>query len=90
MYIHWLISLITGYSAFDNINRNCLWFKMMKLGIKGRILDAIHNLYSDVKQGCKLFPTLFSTYVNALAKKSNNLKCGVQFDVHVISISIVC
>jgi len=35
--------------AFDNINRDCLWFKMQRLGITGRLYNAVKSLYRDVK-----------------------------------------
>lgn len=34
--------------AFDTVNRNCLWFRLMKVGIHGNILHAIQSLYKDV------------------------------------------
>ena len=74
--------------AFDTVNKDCLWFKLMRIGIKGKFLNAVQSLYVDmsctvnvnnhhtvwftvsqgVKQGCVISPTLFSVYVNDLAK----------------------
>ena len=34
--------------AFDTVNRDCLWFKLLKAGIHGKILNAIQSLYKDV------------------------------------------
>ena len=34
--------------AFDTVNRDCLWFKLMSLGVQGKILQAIQSLYVDV------------------------------------------
>ncbi len=34
---------------YDNVNRDCLWFKLQNLGVKGRFLSAIKSLYEDVK-----------------------------------------
>ena len=34
--------------AFDTVNRECLWFKLLKAGIRGNILHAIQSLYKDV------------------------------------------
>lgn len=34
--------------AFDFINYDCLWFKLLKLGIRGHIIDIIKSMYSNV------------------------------------------
>ena len=73
--------------SFDTVRRDCLWYKLMSLGIRGKILRAVQSLSTElecvvkvndyaapffdashvVKQGCKLYPTLFSFYINDLA-----------------------
>ena len=35
--------------AFDTVNRDCMFYKLLSLGIKGPIYDAIFALYDDVK-----------------------------------------
>ena len=34
--------------AFDTVNRDCLWFKLMSLGMHSKILQAIQSLYINV------------------------------------------
>ena len=34
--------------AFDTVNRDCLWFKLMALGINGKFLQSIQSLYMNV------------------------------------------
>ena len=34
--------------AFDTVNRDCLWFKLLKADIHGNILYAIQSLYKNV------------------------------------------
>ena len=36
-------------SAFDKVNRNGLWSKLYNLGIKGKFLRVIKNMYTSVK-----------------------------------------
>ena len=36
-------------TAFDSINRCKLWYKLSKIGIKGKMLRIVHNTYSYVK-----------------------------------------
>ena len=35
--------------AFDYVVRDNLWFKLIKLGIRGNILDIIRSMYNSVK-----------------------------------------
>ena len=35
--------------CFDSINRNIMWYKMHKLGIKGKLLRIIRDIYNKVK-----------------------------------------
>ena len=35
--------------CFDSINRNIMWYKMNKLGIKGKLLRIVRDMYNKVK-----------------------------------------
>lgn len=92
--------------AFDTVQRHCLWYKLISLGINGKILKAVQSLYEDVKcavkvneyltpfidvqqgvkQGCKLSPTLFSLYINDLAKEIKQMNLDVDIDDYQLSI----
>ena len=43
------ICYVDAKKAFDNVNRSCLWYKLQKLGIKGKIFSAIKSLYRNVE-----------------------------------------
>lgn len=40
---------VDAKKAFDTVNRDCLWYKLTALGINGKIFEAIHSLYDNVK-----------------------------------------
>ena len=40
---------IDATKAFDNVQRDCMWFKLQKLGLKGHIFRAVKSLYQDVQ-----------------------------------------
>ena len=40
--------------AFDGLDRNCLWFKLLCTGVKGRMYHAVKSLYENVKCCVKL------------------------------------
>ena len=42
-------AFIDFQKTFDSINRNILWFKLNKLGINGKILRNIQDMYSKIK-----------------------------------------
>ena len=39
---------VDAKKAFDTVNRDCLWYKLLKIGIHGHILSAIKSLYMSV------------------------------------------
>ena len=34
--------------AFNSVNRDCLWFKLMNIGIQGNILKLIKSMYENL------------------------------------------
>ena len=52
--------------AFDSVYRNGLWFKLYYIGLKGKILRVIRNMYSAVKlriRSCNDFSDFFECAV---------------------------
>ena len=49
--------------AFDNVWRVCLWQKLLKEGIEGKILKIIKNMYAEIKS-CILLNGDKSEYLN--------------------------
>ena len=42
-------SFIDFSEAFDYVERNSLWFKLIQLGIRGKIMTLLESMYSSVK-----------------------------------------
>ena len=40
--------------AFDYIIRDIIWYKLIKLGINGKVLNVIKSMYNNVKSKIKL------------------------------------
>ena len=39
--------------AFDNVVRDNVWYKLLKIGVRGKMLDIIKSMYSIVKSKIK-------------------------------------
>ena len=39
--------------AYDLINRNCLWYKLIKDGIDGKMFNMLRSMYKEIKLGVK-------------------------------------
>ena len=39
--------------AIDFINRDIIWFKLIKLGVRGKMLNVIESMYKNVKARVK-------------------------------------
>ena len=35
--------------AFDFVNRDIIWYKLIKLGVRGKMLNIIRSMYNSVK-----------------------------------------
>ena len=44
--------------AFDNVNRICLWYKLLKTGIAGKFLKAVQSLYQEMQCAVRINGTL--------------------------------
>ena len=43
------VCFVHAKKAFDTVQRDCLWYKLTFLGIKGKILKAVQSLYTEVQ-----------------------------------------
>ena len=42
------VCFVDAKKAFDTVNRDCLWYKLMSIGINGKFLNAVQSLYDNV------------------------------------------
>ena len=57
--------------AFDTVQRDCLWYKLISVGIKGKILNAVQSLYTNVQCQCAV---KVNDYLSPLFKVSQGVK----------------
>ena len=48
--------------AFDFVVRDILWYKLIKLGVRGKILEVIRSMYKCIKSRVKYMNTLSSEF----------------------------
>ena len=48
--------------AFDYVERDILWYKLTKIGVRGRMLDIIKSVYNTVKSRVKNNNTLSESF----------------------------
>ena len=48
--------------AFDYVGRDILWYKLIKIGVRGRMLDIIKSMYETVKSKVKSNNTLSEAF----------------------------
>ena len=55
--------------AFDSINRNGLWYKIYRLGLNGKLLRVIKDMYTKVKSCVRVnnsYSDFFDNYVGLM------------------------
>jgi hypothetical protein len=75
---------VDARKAFDRVNRECLWFKLQSIGIKGKMYDAVKSLYSNVK----CFVKLNGCYVTKPFDITQGVKQGCNISPTLFSIYI--
>ena len=45
---------VDAKKAFDTVNRDCLWYKLLTMGISGKMFHAVKSLYDNVKCAVKV------------------------------------
>ena len=56
---------------FDTVDRDCLWYKLLKIGMHGNFLKAIQSLYKSVSCTVKIndnFTEWFKVNMGVLAR----------------------
>ena len=46
--------LVDAKKAFNTIDRDCIWYKLLKIGIHGDFLEAIQSFYKSVSRTVKI------------------------------------
>ena len=69
--------------AFDYVVRDNLWYKLIKLGIRGNILDIIRSIYNSVKSRVKYCNKLSDSYTCALGVRQGECLSPFLFAMYL-------
>ena len=75
------VCFIDFKKAFDTVQRGILWYKLMSIGITGRIVDAIQSFYTDIQCTVKV-----NDFFSAWFPVSNGLKQGCKMSPTLFSV----
>ena len=77
-------------SAFDKVNRNGLWSKLYNLGIKGKFLRVIKNMYTSVKsclRNCNNYSEYFEC---AVGLRQGEVMSPIMFAMFINDLELFC
>ena len=69
--------------AFDLVNRDKLWFKLIKLGVRGKILSVMRGMYSSVKSRVKFQNELSSDFECYLGVRQGECSSPFLFSMFI-------
>ena len=74
--------------AFDSIYLNGLWLKLFNLGVKGKLLRIVHDMYSNIKlkiRSCNSYSEYFEV---AIGLKQGEILSPLMFSIFINDLDI--
>lgn len=78
---------MTQKKAFDSLDRDCLWYKLLALGIHGRFYKAIQSLYTNVSCAVRVNGNLSDWFSVDKGVKQGCLLSPALFSVYINSLA---
>ena len=72
--------------AFDFINRDIIWYKLIKLGVRGNILNVIKSMYQNVKSKVKYNNELSDSFNSYLGVRQGECLSPFLFSMYLNDI----
>ena len=69
--------------AYDLINRNCLWYKLIKGGIDGKISNVLRSMYKDIKLGVKHLNTVSDFFDSNIGLLQGEITSPILFSFFI-------
>ena len=81
------VCFIDAKKAFDTVDRDCLWFKLLKIGIHGDFLKAVQSLYKSVSCTVKINNNFTEWFKVNMGVKQGCVLSPTLFSVYVIDLA---
>ena len=75
--------------AFDYVVRDNLWYKLIKAGVRGRMLDIIKSIYSIVKSQVKHNSTLSDGFFSTIGVRQGECLSPFLFSIYLNDLEAV-
>ena len=72
--------------AFDFVNRDIIWYKLIKLGVRGKMLNVIRSMYNSVKSKVKYNNELSSDFDSYLGVRQGECLSPFLFSMYLNDI----
>ena len=82
------VCCVDAKKAFDTVQRDCLWYKRISLGIEGKILNAVQSLYTEVQCVVKVNDHLTPTIDVSQGVKQGCKLSPILFSFYINDLAI--
>ena len=72
--------------AFDFVNRDIIWYKLIKLGVRGKLLNVIKSMYNSVKSRVKYDNELSNDFDSYLGVRQGECLSPFLFSMYLNDI----
>ena len=72
--------------AFDYVVRDNLWYKLIKLGLRGRILNIVKSMYATVKSKIKFSNKFGNEFVCSIGVRQGECLSPLLFSLYLNDI----
>ena len=72
--------------AFDFVSRDVIWYKLIKLGVKGKMLNIVKSIYQQVKSKVKYNNSLSETFDCYLGVRQGECLSPFLFSIYINDI----
>ena len=73
--------------AFDFVNRDCLWYKLIKMGMRGKMLNIIKSMYNEAKSKVKHMGILSDEFLCELGVRQGESLSPFLFSIFLNDLS---
>jgi hypothetical protein len=80
------VAFVDFTKAFDYVVRDILWFKLIKLGVRGNILNILQSMYKSIKSRVKYDNNVSEDFVCMLGVRQGECLSPFLFSMYLNDI----